>query len=362
MPDAPARVSSTSRVTACARRLAGRGGSSRAAASRRPAPSAAPFAACQASIGVRRIGLNSGPRASPASAPKRHRRVGRAEGGGADLRDRPAERVGEHGEAVDVGQLALVGRHAERRVALGMLDAGVALAARRARRPTPSRRSGSRGTPWRAAPRRRACGIIQTGAGGASSATVAAGAAASPGASPSSSAARRPAPCASSRQAAAASAPAAAPAGEHEARPVGAARRPRRVGREMRRAVVPGELAAAVRPEVHGRRPAARHRDGVAGDLLEHRALAVLRRRPRRRSTRRAALDRRRCRGPSRPGCRRARAACGSAPLGAGAGVEHGRAPSSPAAVQRQRGAVGVVVVGDDDRAVARRDTPRAPR
>ena len=58
------------------------------------------------------------------------RRVGRAERGEADLRDGLAGGFGEHAQAVEVRRLALVGRHAEGGVALGVLDRFVALALR----------------------------------------------------------------------------------------------------------------------------------------------------------------------------------------------------------------------------------------
>ena len=61
----------------------------------------------------------------------RHGRVGRAEGGRADRRDVLAEGLGHQGQADDIAVLALVGRHAERRVALQMLDRDIALAMRR---------------------------------------------------------------------------------------------------------------------------------------------------------------------------------------------------------------------------------------
>ena len=58
----------------------------------------------------------------------RHRNERRAIGGRARLIDRPAGQASHRGEAVDIGGLALVGRHAERGVALEMLDRDVALA------------------------------------------------------------------------------------------------------------------------------------------------------------------------------------------------------------------------------------------
>ena len=56
--------------------------------------------------------------------------VGRAEGGGADLRDLGPLRIGEDGQAVDVRQFPLVGRHAVGGVALDVLDRAVVLARR----------------------------------------------------------------------------------------------------------------------------------------------------------------------------------------------------------------------------------------
>src|SRR5262245_46135759 len=56
------------------------------------------------------------------------RRIGRPEGGGADRADIAPGGGGEDGGAVGVAGLALVGRHAERRVALEMLGDAEALA------------------------------------------------------------------------------------------------------------------------------------------------------------------------------------------------------------------------------------------
>ncbi|MNT47415.1 hypothetical protein D3C72_1841290 [compost metagenome] len=51
-------------------------------------------------------------------------------GGGAGLRDGLAQRVGQHGSAIDVAQLALVGTESHGGVALHMLDRVIALAHR----------------------------------------------------------------------------------------------------------------------------------------------------------------------------------------------------------------------------------------
>ena len=58
------------------------------------------------------------------------RREGRAEGGGADRAEIAAGDRGEHRRAVEIAGLALVGRHAERGVALEMLGDAEALARR----------------------------------------------------------------------------------------------------------------------------------------------------------------------------------------------------------------------------------------
>ena len=57
-----------------------------------------------------------------------HRHVGRPVGRGADLRNAAARELGEDRKAADVRDLALVGRHAERGVALEVLDRAEALA------------------------------------------------------------------------------------------------------------------------------------------------------------------------------------------------------------------------------------------
>ena len=63
---------------------------------------------------------------------KRDRRKRRAETRRADIVDRRAHRIGHDGEAGHVGGLALVGCHAERGVALQVLDRDVAFAMRKA--------------------------------------------------------------------------------------------------------------------------------------------------------------------------------------------------------------------------------------
>src|SRR5690242_21903452 len=55
-------------------------------------------------------------------SPERDGRVRRAISGGADLRDRPVHKLGEDRETGHAADPALIGRHAERGVALEMLD------------------------------------------------------------------------------------------------------------------------------------------------------------------------------------------------------------------------------------------------
>ena len=67
---------------------------------------------------------------APGERPEGDRRVGWAEGGVTVGGDVGAAEAGQDGEAGDVGGLALVGAHAERRVALQVLDRGIAFARR----------------------------------------------------------------------------------------------------------------------------------------------------------------------------------------------------------------------------------------
>ena len=125
------------------------------------------------------------------------------------------------------------------------------------------------------------------------------------------------------------------------------------VGDEGLRRIVPQQLAAAMAVQMHHRRPAAGHGDGIAGDFLQHRALA--------------------CHQAERDGFHIARAldldhgATGfhADAHGAGAGgqitvrlrscVDDHRY-RQPRLAQRDGGQVGAVVGGDDDGAIPRRD------
>jgi hypothetical protein len=62
----------------------------------------------------------------------RNRRIGRPESGGADFGNLRANRLGHQRQADDIADLAAVGRHAERGVALQMLDRDKTLAMRQA--------------------------------------------------------------------------------------------------------------------------------------------------------------------------------------------------------------------------------------
>src|SRR5665213_4184127 len=61
-------------------------------------------------------------------AAQRHRRVGRPEGRCTDRRDRLAAQLSKQGESGDVARLALVGAHAESRIALEMFDRAISFA------------------------------------------------------------------------------------------------------------------------------------------------------------------------------------------------------------------------------------------
>ena len=63
----------------------------------------------------------------------------------------------------------------------------------------------------------------------------------------------------------------------HKGRAVRANRRVVHIGAEHGKIVVPGQLAPAMRPQVHDRRPAAGHRNRVTGDFFQHSAFAGLR-------------------------------------------------------------------------------------
>ena len=63
----------------------------------------------------------------PRNRPERNRRIGRTEGRGAHSRDRRVQLTCQRGETVDVRQFALIGGHAQRGVTLGVFNRLVAL-------------------------------------------------------------------------------------------------------------------------------------------------------------------------------------------------------------------------------------------
>ena len=68
--------------------------------------------------------------APPGQGADRHRRIGRAEGGGADALDVQPALAGHDGQRIEVGRLALVGTHAQRGVTLEVLDRHITLEVR----------------------------------------------------------------------------------------------------------------------------------------------------------------------------------------------------------------------------------------
>ena len=204
-----------------------------------------------------------------------YRRIGRAERGGANSGDRRVQRVSKDREAVDITELTLIRGHAKRGVALGVFDAFIALAGgqvhvrhfdivleiephfrlegvARALGHGPDRHHRGLG---------RASGFGRDGPLGRVTSCFGGLFACRVGVRQSLGGAQvaRGGAC-----------------GQDKAGAVSAKRRAVGVGAEMREVVVPAELAAAVGPEMDHGRPAARHGDGVAGDLVQHRAFAGL--------------------------------------------------------------------------------------
>ena len=200
--------------------------------------------------------------------PHRDRRIGRAERGGADLRYLGAQLSRQDRQAVDVRQLALVGRHAQRGIALGVLDALEPLARGqfhvrhldvvlivqpglglqlvwRVRGHVPDRRDrlpGLGGRGRHGAAGRRVPDRFGGGSAGLEGILEHFG----------------------RRHSTAGDA-----GGADEGQAVGAGRRARGIGAEERLGLVPVQLAAAMRPEMHDRGPAARHRDAICLDLFD---------------------------------------------------------------------------------------------
>ena len=263
----------------------------------RPAPPPSRGSAC-ARIGIEQVAA----RGSGEGA-EGHRRIGRAEGREPDLRDRLLLHGGGDGERVHVGELALIGRHAGRGVALDVLDRAHALLHRELRCPWRRRRSGNRrklsrggrrahAAARRAFRRRPAARPRRQCVRARGAAKPAADAAARPAASPSASASR-----------------------ETEGRVAGAGgplALHGRAGQEDLQRLVEGELAARLREEMHRGRPAAGHQKRVAGDRPHAAGMAA------RAGPPRSAEPARRPRASrpwSRPRIPAARAASGSGPV-----------------------------------------------
>jgi hypothetical protein len=235
----------------------------------------------------------------------------------------------QHRQPVDVAQLPLIGRHAERGVALGVLDALEPLARGefhvRHLHVVLEVEPHLRLQPVARALRHDPDGSIAASAASSTSGSLPLGWPL-PRARPRRGHRPAPRPCASRPR----------PRPPHdEALPVGARGRAVGIGAELRARLVPGKLAAAMRPQVHDRRPAARHGDRVAGDVLESRARSHLR-------AERHALDPGACPAPAtipmpfstRMPSARAVSASSPPPPSARRGP---RAPSAPPAPARWR-------------------------
>ena len=281
-------------------------------------------------------------------------RVGRAEGGGSRLGDRLTQFLRKDREAVDIRRFSLIGGHAERGVALGVLDALVPFAGGKldvrhlhvvlvvephlgpvrvvsTLRHDPDREHGS------------FVGIGPLG-GGPCPALVAGGLGGRyPGV------AGRGQGCGGAEEAVGGACNT-----DHGAA-VGPGGGSLVVGAEHGLGLVPAELAAGVRPEVDDRGPAARHGDGVAGQFLGLGASARL-------GGEEDAIDLGMALdlADGRAGFDADAAAAdlfGERAGGFGAGVDHGL-DLKPRIIERDGGAVGVVVVGDDDSPIAGGDAP----
>ena len=143
------------------------------------------------------------------------------------------------------------------------------------------------------------------------------------------------------------------PGGDHHRAAVMGQRRAVGIGAETDLCGIPGQLAAAMAPQMHHRRPAARHGNGVAGDILQHGALAGLQAE---RNTRDplAALDL--GNGTARLDADAKRAGAVGQRAGDGAAGVHDAGHGQARLHQRDGGAVGIVIVGDDHGAVTGRD------
>ena len=127
------------------------------------------------------------------------------------------------------------------------------------------------------------------------------------------------------------------------------------IGAEKRARAVPVQLAAAMRPQMHDRRPAARHGDSITNHILDHLTFAILR----------AKLHRNHAAQPfdsgnphagQNPKTARTRLLHQGA-ISLGAGIDD-TCHIQPRLIQHQRGAISIIIVGHDNRALARCHTP----
>jgi hypothetical protein len=278
-------------------------------------------------------------------------RVGRAEGGGANLRDIFIQRLSKDRQAVDIRKFTLICRHAQRRVTLGMFDRLVTLAGGKLhvrdlhvvlviqphlglQRRASALRHDPDGFHRGFGHLRRAGRLgfgLETGGLGRSSAAL--------GGIGQGIGCRHRTIGIADR--------------DHHGLTVLIGRRLGGIGAEMGVGGIPDQLAAAMAPQVNDRRPAARHCHRITGDFFQNRAFARLNA-DRHTGHALATLDL--GDGTARfdadaHGARAGRQLAGNR----SARVDHSR-NLKPRLFQRNRGAVSVVVVGDNNRAIPRRD------
>ena len=140
------------------------------------------------------------------------------------------------------------------------------------------------------------------------------------------------------------------PGGDHHRTAVMGQGRAVGIGAEADPGGIPGQLAATMAPQMHDRRPAARHGNGVAGDMLQHGSLTGLQ----------AERDARHPLATLDPGDGAPRldadakgAGTRGQRAGQGAAGIHDAGHGQPRLFQRDGGAVGIVILGDDHGAVA---------
>ncbi len=200
----------------------------------------------------------------------RDRRVGRTERGGAGLRDRLVQRARQDRKTVDVRKLALIGRHAQRGITLGVLDAFITFAGRELHvrdfhvvlRVQPHFRFQLHGSALRHHPHgfhsRFVTGIARRsfwrfGACGPC-----------------------PRVCCIGKYVAQSQHTRGGTCGAHKRLTIVTSGRAVRIGAEKLIGFVPNQLTATMRPKVHDRRPSARHRNAFARDAFQNSAFASL--------------------------------------------------------------------------------------